>query len=176
MSYEWLDTVGTLPRVISEARKLVGTKEVAGKGDNPTIMAWASELGVSALGYKYTGDDVPWCGLFTAIVCKRAGKDIPTGPLYALNWKSVGVPQTQAWLGDILVFKREGGGHVGFYIGEDDQYYCVLGGNQSDSVSFTWIAKNRCVGIRRPKFNTALPASAKPYRLKRSGAISVNER
>lgn len=192
MSYEWLDKVGTLPRVIAEARKLVGTKEVAGSSNNPVIMAWAKEVGRETIGYTYAGDHVPWCGLFAAVVVKRAGKTIPTGPLYALNWVNFGTPVAMRRqfnlanplinaaglapsLGDVLVFKREGGGHVGFYIGEDDKYFCVLGGNQSDNVTFTWIAKARCVAVRRPAM-TVPPVSMKPYRLSRNGAaISVNE-
>ena len=35
-------------------------------------------------------------------------------------------------LGDILTFKRNGGGHVGLYVGEDKDCYHVLGGNQGN--------------------------------------------
>lgn len=191
MSHDWLRTIGTLPRVIAEAMPLIGTGEVAGPGDNPVIMGWAAELGVAALGYRYTGDQVPWCGLLVALVARRAGKPVPAGPLYALNWVTFGTavaarggfstgrplifePGAAASLGDVLVFRRPGGGHVGFYIGEDASYYYVLGGNQSDSVGFTWIAKARCVAVRRPPY-TQVPASVRPFRLTRSGAISENE-
>jgi hypothetical protein len=190
-AYAWLLDLGLLPRTISEGLALVGTREVAGNGNSPTIMAWADEVGVKALGYKYTGDNVPWCGLFAALVAKRAGKTVPTGPLYALNWSVFGQPVAKrdglvdskpllfqpgmkASLGDVLVFKRPGGGHVGFYIGEDATTYCVLGGNQSDAVGFTWIEKSRCVAVRRPAY-TQPPASVRPYQLARSGAISKDE-
>jgi len=53
--------------------------------------------------------------------------------------------------GAVLVFKRQGGGHVGFYVGEDSSAYHVLGGNQSDSVSIARIAKDRLVAVRWPK-------------------------
>jgi len=189
--YDWLNTIGLLPRIISEGLKEYGVKEVAGKGDSAVIMGWAAEVGVPALGYKYTADQVPWCGLYAAVIAKRAGKNIPAGPLYALNWSGFGtavairkglsvsnplvfLPGKAASLGDVLVFRREGGGHVGFYIGEDDNYFCTLGGNQSDSVSITWIAKSRCVAVRRPAY-TSPPDTVKPYRLARSGAISTNE-
>ena len=50
-------------------------------------------------------------------------------------------------LAAVMVFWREslasGKGHVGFYAGEDDSAYQVLGGNQSDKVCLTWVAKNR---------------------------------
>jgi len=187
----FLDGLGQLPRTIVEARKLVGTRETIGPKNNPVIMGWADEVGQVAIGYKYTSDETPWCGLTAAVVAKRAGKTVPTGPLYALNWAAFGQPVAKragldtakpllfepgkvASLGDVLVFKRPGGGHVGFYIGEDATTYCVLGGNQSDSVGYTWIEKTRCVAVRRPAY-TSPPESVKPYRLARSGAISRNE-
>jgi len=191
-NYAWLNTIGLLPRTISEALKEYGVKEVAGAANSPVIMGWAKEVGREKIGYTYTGDAVPWCGLLAGVIAMRAGKTIPTGPLYALNWSGFGeavairkglsvnnplvfMPGKVASLGDVLVFRRDGGGHVGFYIGEDDNYYCVLGGNQSDSVSFTWIAKSRCVAVRRPAY-TNPPASVRPYRLSRSGApVSTNE-
>ena len=180
-----------LPRVIAEGIKLLGTRETPGAANNPVIMAWAAEVGEDAIGYKYTGDSVAWCGLAAAIIAKRAGKKIPYGPLWALNWSNFGTlvgdrfrlqtsrplvfqPGLKASLGDVLVFKREGGGHVGFYIGEDANHYCVLGGNQSDAMTITWIEKSRCVSVRRPAY-TSQPASVKPFPLTRSGAISRNE-
>jgi hypothetical protein len=77
-------------------------------------------------------------------------------------------------LGDVLVFTRNGGGHVGFYVAEDKDCYHVLGGNQSNSVTITRIAKSRCIAFRRPIYiNT--PASVKPYLVGASGAISEDE-
>ncbi|MFX8605073.1 hypothetical protein ABTM12_19650, partial [Acinetobacter baumannii] len=53
-----------------------------------------------------------------------------------------------------MVFWRvsptSGKGHVGFYLGEDDDAYYILGGNQSDSVSITWVTKARFVAARWP--------------------------
>lgn len=191
LNFTWTLNQTPLPKVIDEALKLYGVKEKAGPANNPVIMQWADEVGQAAIGYKYAGDSVPWCGLTAAIVCQRAGKKIPAGPLYALNWSKFGtavamrqglsvdqalmfVPGKAASFGDVLVFRREGGGHVGFYIGEDENYYAVLGGNQGDAVSFTWIAKARCVAIRRPEYQSQ-PATVVPHRLKRTGAISENE-
>jgi len=173
--YEWLDKIGTLPKTIQEALKEFGTVETPGKASNKKIMGWADEVGVAKLGYKYTGDDVPWCGLFAAVVSQRAGKPVPTGPLYALNWGNIGSAVTSPVLGDVLTFKRNGGGHVGFYIAEDNTAYHVLGGNQSDQVSITRIAKDRLYRARRPVFATALPASAKAYRVAANGGLSQNE-
>jgi len=50
----------------------------------------------------------------------------------------------------VLVFDRAGGGHVGFYVGEDLTSYDVLGGNQGDRVSIMRLEKSRCVARRWP--------------------------
>ena len=43
--YNWLGTVGALPRTIQEALALHGTLETPGAADNPKIIAWAAEVG-----------------------------------------------------------------------------------------------------------------------------------
>jgi len=44
--------------------------------------------------------------------------------------------------GAILVFDRAGGGHVGFYVGEDTGHYYVLGGNQGNAVNIMKLGKS----------------------------------
>lgn len=169
----YLTDLGTLPRMIDEGRKLLGTLEVQGPGNSPTIMAWAAELGLSRV---YTADSVPWCGLFMAIVAKRAGKTPPPQPLWALNWEHFGTPAGQPCLGDVLVFLREGGGHVTMYVGEDRAgYYHCLGGNQGDKVCVERIAKARLHAARCPPFAIQMPESREPVILDASGQISENE-
>jgi len=170
--YEWLGTVGVLPRTIQEGLKLLGTVERPGPASNPVIMGWANELGLAS---TYSDDAVPWCGLFAAIVTKRAGKIIPGAPLWARNWLNFGSAPHVAGLGDVLVFQRPGGGgHVALYVAEDAGAYHVLGGNQSDAVTIARIAKARCIGARRPAYSSQ-PASVKPYRVAAGGALSTNE-
>jgi uncharacterized protein (TIGR02594 family) len=173
--YEWLANVGQLPRTIQEAVKLHGVQEVVGKGSNKTIIGWRDELnaaGVSIAGFS--DDDIPWCGLFAAIVVHRAGKRGVASPLWARNWAKFGTGVTEAGLGDVLVFVRNGGGHVGFYVAEDATAYHVLGGNQSNRVSVTRIEKSRCIAVRRPVYNSK-PDSVKPYRVAATGVLSRNE-
>lgn len=173
--YEWLGTVGQLPRVIAEALALHGTLETPGAANNPQIMAWAKEVGKD-VGATYSSDAVPWCGLFVAVVVQRAGKPVISGPLWAKNWARFGGKAEVPSLGDVLVFQRAGGGgHVGFYLAEDESAFHVLGGNQGDAVSVTRIAKSRCIAARRPWFKIAAPASVKPYRVKTGGQLSENE-
>ncbi len=170
--YAWLNTIGTLPRTITEAAALYGVHEIAGPANSPTIMAWAAEVGLKA---TYTADAIPWCGLFAALVCKRAGKQIPEGPLWALNWAHFGVRAGQPELGDVLVFVRPGGGHVGFYVGEDSTAYHVLGGNTSDAVSIARLDKHRLHAVRQPIY-TNKPATVRPFILNAGGAaLSLNE-
>ena len=167
MSYK-LDGV----RVIEEGAKLIGTREIVGKKHNPIILDWAKDLGLSKV---YTSDEIPWCGLFVAYVVKQAGFEPVKDPLWARNWNSFGNKQDIAMLGDILVFSRNGGGHVGFYIGEDNTCYHVLGGNQNNTVNITRILKSRCIGIRRCPWRIAQPVAVKRYFYNSKGSISSNE-
>lgn len=169
--YKWLLNEGA-PRMLVEALKLYGTKEVIGAGDNPEILAWAKETGLNKV---YSADSVPWCGLFMAVVAKRADKDIPKDPLWARNWAKFGQSVPEPGLGDVLVFQRGNAGHVSLYIGEDETAYHCLGGNQSDGVTITRIAKSRCIAIRRPVWKTLQPDNVRKIVLEADGELSTNE-
>lgn len=172
-AYGWLNSLVPLPRMIAEACKLFGTVEAAGAANSPTIIGWAAEVG-GKVEDVYKADSIPWCGLFMAVVAKRAGKEVPADPLWALNWTKFGVAAGQPMLGDVLTFVRPGGGHVALYIGEDATAYHVLGGNQSDQVCFTRIAKSRLHRVRRPIY-TIQPSTVRPFILKGAGQLSQNE-
>lgn len=167
--YAWLNDID-VPRMVAEGLALYGVTEKVGAGDNPQIMGWAKHLGLK----DYYADAVPWCGLFMAYVADRADKPVVDGPLWALNWTRFGAAVTNPGLGDVLCFKRPGGGHVGIYVAEDATHYHVLGGNQGDKVSIIRIEKARCVGRRRPPYINK-PASVRPYHMAATGAVSVNE-
>lgn len=177
-NYQWLTKIDPLPRTISEALKLYGVQEVVGRGSNKTILAWRDELnqnGVIISGYS--DDDIAWCGLYAAIVTyRRNGKadEVVKDPLWARNWAKYGVSAKKAALGDVLVFSRNGGGHVAFYIAEDATAYHVLGGNQSNKSCITRVAKDRCIAIRRPRYENQ-PDSVKAYFVVASGGLSQNE-
>lgn len=176
--YAWLESVKPLPRTIAEALRFYGVTESPGNKNNATIMSWSRELTDAGCDLTdYSGDSIPWCGLFCAYVTfRRRGNigEVVKSPLWARSWANYGKPVGVAGLGDILVFSRNGGGHVGFYAAEDAECYHVLGGNQSDAVTITRIAKSRCIAVRRPIYiNT--PETVKPYLVGASGAISTNE-
>ncbi len=169
-AYAWL-LVEPAPRMLIEGLKLHGLVEVPGVKNNPIIMGWAEEVGT---GLAYSADAVPWCGLFMAVVAKRAGKPIPEKPLWALNWGKWGQDGGQPELGDVLVFVRPGGGHVGLYVGEDEDAYHVLGGNQGDRVSIARVWKDRLRACRQ-LYEVGKPRTIRPVILVASGALSENE-
>lgn len=165
--YQWLNAEPG-PKMLLEALKLHGTLEVVGEKDNPEILAWAKELDL----HQYTHDSTPWCGLFAAITAKRAGKSVVQEPLWAANWLKFGL-ESPPELGAIAVFSREGGNHVGIYVGEDSTHYHILGGNQKDSVSIVRIAKDRCRGFRAQY--QSKPANVRKVILSSTGEVSTNE-
>jgi uncharacterized protein (TIGR02594 family) len=176
--YQWL-AAEPGPKMLLEALSHYGTLEHKGPDNNPDITAWAKELGGS-VAEVYTADEIPWCGLFMAICAKRAGYALPKDPLWALNWSSFGVGQKVAMLGDVLTFIRKTNtgakaGHVAMYVGEDEVAYHVLGGNQSDCVCITRIAKNRLYAIRRPQFRIGQPPNVRRVMLGITGKLSSNE-
>jgi len=172
--YKWLSKEGA-PKMLVEALKHYGIMEKVGKGSQVDIAKWAVEVGVSGW---YTDDDIPWCGLFVGVVAKRCGYPFSAGKLLAarewVNW-GVGVAKANAKLWDVLVFSRTGGGHVGFYVGENDKAYLVYGGNQSNAVGFAFIAKDRCIGVRRPAYKIGEPANVRKIYLSETGNLSTNE-
>lgn len=134
---------------IMQAEKHIGLKEAAGTANNPEILKWASLLGKPILN-EYTADSIPWCGLFVAYVVSQVGIVPIDKPLWALSWNAFGTKLSEPAYGCVITFKRTGGGHVGFYLGENSTYYYVLGGNQDDSVSVKQIAKARAQAFRWP--------------------------
>jgi uncharacterized protein (TIGR02594 family) len=175
--YAWIDQEGG-PKMLMEMRKLYGIKETPGAGDNPIIMAWATEIGVANV-YKH--DETAWCGLSMGVVAKRAEKEVVKDPLWALNWANFGVPVKVPMLGDVMIFKRFDangkliGGHVTLYVGEDKAgYFHGFGGNQSDMIGFARINKNRLHAVRRAKYNVQ-PANVRQVILTATGTITTNE-
>lgn len=164
------------PATIRNAVALYKHKEFPGVSNNPEILKWADEANIDN---TYTADSIPWCGLFALIVCHRSNwaDQCPPKPLWALDWLKFGQPIETPGLGDILVWSRNGGGHVGFYVGEDDTHYFVLGGNQSDEVNIIRLTKTRdrqgrvFRGARQPIWRRSRPATAVPVRRTSSGAI-----
>lgn len=171
--YEYLNNEGA-PKMLVEALKLFGTVEGVGASNSATILSWADEVG-GKVEDIYKADSIPWCGLFMAVVAKRAGKEVVKDPLWALNWGTFGTKVDKPMLGDVITFIRKGGGHVAIYVGEDKDCYHVIGGNQSDMVCITRILKTRAYSFRRAIFNTSQPVNVRTIMLDANGVVSNNE-
>lgn len=175
--YNWLSKESG-PIMIKKALELFDVSETLGAKNNPVILAWAKEVG-GKVADVYMADEIPWCGLFMAVVAKRSNKQLVKDPLWALNWGTFGKRTEVPMLGDVLVFVRKTAsgntaGHVGLYVGEDPICYHVLGGNQSDKVCFTRIEKKRLYTARRPNYNIQ-PSNVRVVKLSSSGSVSSNE-
>lgn len=174
MDYSYLNKESS-PKILVQAKMLLGTKEIVGVIHSDIIMGWAKDLGLEKI---YTSDEIAWCGLFMAEVCKRAGIETnltPKQSLWALNWSKFGTKQSVAMLGDVLTFKRNGGGHVGIYVGEDEACYHILGGNQSNMVNVKRIERTRINSIRRTNWKLKQPSNVRVIKLESNGEISKNE-
>jgi uncharacterized protein (TIGR02594 family) len=166
------------PIMIKRALELYDVMEKPGTANNPLIINWAKEVG-GKVADVYKADQIPWCGLFVAVVAKRSAKQLVKDPLWALNWGNFGKHTDTPMLGDVLVFIRRDAqgrlaGHVGLYVGEDDSCYHVLGGNQSDRVNIQRKEKTRLYTCRRPKYNVQ-PLNVRKIILTPIGAPSLQE-
>tara|TARA_A200000113_G_scaffold182363_1_gene168496 strand:+ start:1744 stop:2283 length:540 start_codon:yes stop_codon:yes gene_type:complete len=172
--YSYLNDVKG-PRILCEALSLYGVREISGDRNNPVILSWAKEIG-GWIGRFYTGDDIPWCGLFIAVAASRAKFPFGQKALSARAWLTWGQEAVYPSLGDVLVFARGGGGHVGLYVGEDYTHFHVLGGNQSNEVNIMRIKRDRLLGARRCIWRYEEPNDVRRYFLKPEGVVSEDER
>lgn len=149
--------------------------EVSGARNSPVIMGWVQRLGARVLGINVTDDETAWCGTFVAMCVATA---LPTEPLpgiavRASSWDTFGV-KIEPTCGAILRFERPGGGHVGFYDGEDSTHFHVLGGNQGNRVSVMRLEKSRLVASRWPS-TVPVPKVLRKNASPRVGGVSRNE-
>ncbi|UOR07144.1 TIGR02594 family protein [Hymenobacter aerilatus] len=157
------------PKVLVEALKLFGTREIVGPLHSLEILKWAKELGMQR---EYTADEIPWCGLFVGVVVERADYNLVPILLRAKQWLKWGNPVPEPMLGDVVVFTRVGGGHVGFYVGEDATHLHILGGNQNNSVSIARFPKSAAVGYRRSPWRIGQPANVRKIHLSSTGILN----
>lgn len=110
-------------------------------GFNPKIVNCYKEV-----GFNISNDKTPWCAAFAGTVLKNAGFEYLAAPKSGLSslaysgyGQSVGL-QPERWRKwDIIVFTRNGGGHIGFIYGVNKAQgtVIVLGGNQSDNLKLS---------------------------------------
>ena len=144
------------PPWLAIARTKIGTKEMPGPGNNPTIMQWAKDAR-DWLGVAYSADSVPWCGLFVSKCVAQAGFKAPRRfiGVRASQWATWGdeIPLTtpRPPIGTIAVLQRPGGGHVFILSGVTvDGRLVGVGGNQQDMVTEASFSRGRLVALRWP--------------------------
>lgn len=157
------------PAWLVEARRHIGVREIPGVTHNPLIVGWWKAI--KRGGIKT--DEVPWCAAFVGAMLEDAGL-VSTRFESARSYLDWGTPLDAPELGCVVVFAREGGGHVGFVVGRDPLgFLMVLGGNQRDAVSIAAFDRRRVLGYRWPR-PVPLPEAA-PLPLLASGPISRKE-
>ena len=170
VKYKWMEEMPT-PKMWAVAKKHYGVIERGKNGlINTILINWWRLLGVFG---RFKNNDFPWCGGFVAIVVKEAGYKPVKDFLGARNWLNYGIQVERAKWMDIVVFTRPGGNHVAFVVAQNKENYLCYGGNQSDKVGLAWIAKSRCIGIRRTPYVSYVPPSLKTLTF--DGQLSTNE-
>lgn len=154
-SSKYLVSDGTLPQVVLEpawmaiARRelAMGVAEIPGARENPRVLEY---LRSTTLGRPYNEhDETPWCAAFVNF-CVEQARYAGMDSARALDWLKWGVRIAKPVLGCVVVFVRDGGGHVAFYIGDAGDSVEVLGGNQSNAVRISKYPKSRIRGYRLP--------------------------
>lgn len=125
---------------------LDGVKEIKGAQHAPEILQMWRDI--KRGGIK--DDETPWCAAFVGAMLERAGvksSRFESAKSY-LDW---GQHLVNPVPGCIVVFTRQGGGHVGFAVGRDKAgNLLILGGNQSDAVNIKAFPVSRVTGYRWP--------------------------
>lgn len=172
-------------RWIAKARSYLNLTEIVGSKHNPTIVdMW--KLGFNATGQSnrlkeavWNNDETPWCGAFCAAVMAQSNlpHHIPKSFPLARSWATVGTKLSKPAYGCIVVFSRNGGGHVGFCVGRDKHgNIMILGGNQSNQVNIKPFSPSRVLAYRWAGDGT-VPSDAR-YKLPvltSNGKVSTNE-
>jgi len=150
-SKEIIMTTASEPAWLRHARSLLGTREIVGRTHNNALIAFLNTAR-KWNGVIWKNDEMPWCGGFVAACLVAVGVEPVKIAARAKSWAAWGSRLRPERLapGAVLVFDRAGGGHVGFYVGEDESAFHVLGGNQGNAVTVTRIAKSRLTASRWP--------------------------
>ena len=147
---------------INEMMKHFGQHE-----EDPALAAWLKSDG----GTVGNPDDIPWCGdavhtsLRNSLPNEKFTGRVKANPYLARNWVDFGVELDELHYGAILSMWRGSPtsmyGHVAFAVGYDPKRrrIRILGGNQTDAVTKTWVHEKRLRkhGIRAPATYSKLP-------------------
>lgn len=137
----------TYPRPwIIEACRHIDQREIPGKAENPWIVSlWKA---IKRGGIK--SESVPWCAAFVGACLETVGI-VSTRFESAASYTTWGQALPAPAMGCIVVFTRDGGGHVGFCVGmTHDGDLLILGGNQGDAVTIAAFRRDRATDYRWP--------------------------
>lgn len=152
-----------------EARKHLGVTEVKGSLHRAEILQMWKDIKRSGI----KDDETPWCAAFVGAMLERSGVR-STRFESAKSYLQWGRTLSEPVLGCVVVFTREGGGHVGFLVGKDAAgNLLILGGNQSDQVNIRAFPVSRVTGYRYP-LELPLPTAQVPV-LASGGVVSKRE-
>lgn len=142
---------------VKTARSYIGQTEIKGARHNPLIVEmWKTGFNATNQTHRlkeqvWQNDETPWCGAFVAYVMAKTGLShhIPKSFPLARSWGKAGTKLNNPAYGCVVVFSRNGGGHVGFVVGRDKAgNLMVLGGNQADGVNIKPFAVSRVRAYR----------------------------
>lgn len=122
-------------------------REVRG-GENPDIIRFFEEIKKP----EFNEDEIPWCAAFVG-ACLYESNYGHNGSAWAAHygiWDGADEVDEPKY-GDIVVMTRNGGGHVGFFVRDnEDGTIRVLGGNQGDEVNYSNFSKRVVTRYMRP--------------------------
>jgi len=140
-----------LPDCVAIAMRDVGVTEIKGPTHHARILKMHSYT-----SYNAQNDETAWCAAAVCCWLEESGIKSPKSAR-ALDFLKWGVAITPPSLGCVLVFKRiintpgaPPAGHVGLYVGEENGFYWVLGGNQKDMVTYARYPKDLLISARIP--------------------------
>ena len=141
------------PPWLTIARGEVGVTETPGPGNNPRILEYHKRTKLRA-----KDDITPWCAAFVCWCLEEAGLISPESAA-AQDFLTWGRAIEKPVEGCIVVLKRPGGRHVGFYVGESGRFVNIIGGNQRDRVMELMFSKNLVLGYRMPSEKAWTPTT-----------------
>ncbi len=132
---------GTNKAILAKALEAIGVSE---SGNAGLIREMHACAGLNA------GPGTPWCASFISWVLQKAGIDGPkTASSREFLNHGTAISPGDAQPGDLCIFSRGSGGHVGVFVGWDrNRKPIIVGGNQSNRVSVKSSRQN-LIGIRR---------------------------
>ncbi len=158
------------PTWLAHARRYEGVTEIPGAPTAPKIAAW-----LKLLKAWWADDETPWCGVFCAAVMRECSIPVPAAWYRAKAWLEWGTRAAIPSAGCVVIFDRQGGGHVAIVVGQDGKGRLMcIGGNQGNRVSIAPFDRSRVLGYRWPPGEPFPPIQVLPV-MSASGASSSNE-